>query len=177
MSKVAEILTNNKIPFCLIGGYAVSVWGAVRSTLDIDLLILVDKAQQAALIDLLNQEQYKAALRKADFFDPLGDILNSNIHDIPVQLICSKYQWEEDMINRAVMVRVSDGLEIPVISVEDLIIMKLRGGSIIDLHDVNNIVHIRRAEIDIGYLAKMIEKLNLQKIVPQTALVDLIKAD
>ncbi|MBS4026676.1 MAG: nucleotidyltransferase [Clostridia bacterium] len=175
MTKVAEILSNDNISFCLIGGYAVSIWGAVRSTLDIDLLIMVNKTQQTALINLFNKEQYEVELRKSDIFDPIGDVLNSNILGIPVQLICSRYQWEEDMINRAVAIRISDDLELPVISVEDLIIMKLRGGSIIDFYDVNNLIDIRKSELDIEYLKKMIEKLKLKKTAVKTDLNELLK--
>jgi len=39
LTKIAKELENLKIPYLVTGGIAVAVWGRVRATLDIDIVI------------------------------------------------------------------------------------------------------------------------------------------
>jgi hypothetical protein len=42
LQKLALSLNKNKIPYAITGGYAVAFHGVVRSTIDIDLILLID---------------------------------------------------------------------------------------------------------------------------------------
>ena len=42
--KVAKALNNNKVNYAVVGGYAVALHGAVRGTIDLDLIINLNKS-------------------------------------------------------------------------------------------------------------------------------------
>lgn len=52
---IVNALEKAGIRYALIGGYAVAMHGAVRGTVDIDLVIALDKAQYIALEQAMNQ--------------------------------------------------------------------------------------------------------------------------
>jgi hypothetical protein len=53
LKTVIEALPEPAPPYCLIGALAVSAWGHVRSTRDIDLLVLSDEPARSELVDSL----------------------------------------------------------------------------------------------------------------------------
>jgi hypothetical protein len=52
--KIAKILEDLKIPYAITGGYAVSVWGRPRSTLDIDIIVQLFYPKLNALANALD---------------------------------------------------------------------------------------------------------------------------
>jgi hypothetical protein len=44
LKRIAEVLSKNDIPFAVVGGYAVNLHGFIRSTVDVDILLPLDKA-------------------------------------------------------------------------------------------------------------------------------------
>lgn len=53
--KIAEILEDLDIDYCIAGGFAVSVWGRQRSTLDIDVIIQLKSQSIRPLIKNLRE--------------------------------------------------------------------------------------------------------------------------
>ena len=53
LKTVIEALPEPAPPYCLIGALAVSAWGHVRSTRDIDLLVLSDEPARSELVERL----------------------------------------------------------------------------------------------------------------------------
>lgn len=51
LQTVIEALPEPAPPYCLIGALAVSAWGHVRSTRDIDLLVLSDEPARSELVE------------------------------------------------------------------------------------------------------------------------------
>lgn len=147
--KITDILRRLGIPYCLIGGYAVAVHGVPRFTADVDLLIAPLEGQMAALRELLQEASLPSELNKADLLDPLGDVLTVFL-ETPVQLICAKYKYHFAAIERARPLAYA-GSSLQVVQPEDLIILKLKGGSYKDLWDVENILS-SRDDLDRQYL-------------------------
>ena len=56
LKNICEILSTNEIPYCLVGGLAVSMLAAPRATEDIDLMVLLSDKQKAKIASLLENK-------------------------------------------------------------------------------------------------------------------------
>ncbi len=56
LKNICEILNTNEIPYCLVGGLAVSMLAAPRATEDIDLMVLLNDDQKANIASLLENK-------------------------------------------------------------------------------------------------------------------------
>jgi hypothetical protein len=52
--ELARTLTNNGIPYMIIGGMANAVWGEPRATLDIDVVVWVAEKEIKNVVSLLS---------------------------------------------------------------------------------------------------------------------------
>lgn len=158
--EVSKLLTLAGIPYCLIGGYAVAVHGIPRHTVDIDFLITLPAAETQNLSNLLRIKGYELELSKAELLDPLGDVFFLHT-EVPVQLICAKYQHHFTAINNAVTIDYS-GQKIRVITAEDLIILKIVAGGPRDLWDAENLLAFNQ-DLDVGYLQQTAKELRINR--------------
>jgi hypothetical protein len=123
----------------LIGGLAVAVWGAPRATEDIDLL--ADVIPSPELEAALRTAGFQAEWRRAGPDDPIPLLLRLRGARGPeVDVVCATRGWEREMLARSIRVRVPGGPAIPVVALEDLIVLKLRAGGPGDLADVADLL-------------------------------------
>ena len=138
-----RVLAQHKVDYLLIGGLAVQTHGHVRSTNDADIIPAPERPNLERLAAALRQLQAKPLnpghndsaitadlLSRANFWHfatPNGEI--DVAHEVPGG------GPFEDLMRRALRVRI-DEMEISVVSLDDLIRMKLASGRPIDLADV-----------------------------------------
>ena len=145
LKKVINALNAKRVPYLLIGGYAVALHGAVRGTVDIDIAIgLNEKAYknvEKALMDIglksrlpVNAEEVfhfrenyiqKRNLIAWSFYNP----------DNPLEIV--DVIITEDAKSYKSLTKTIGGLKIKVISLEDLIKLKKKSGRPQDIEDVN----------------------------------------
>ena len=123
----------------LVGGYAVNFHGHHRTTGDMDLWIAVDAS---------NAERVSKALQKFGFspqsvpsraFLEQGKIFRFGIPPVRIELLTQPTGVEfEDCFSRRVMTRL-DGIDVPVISLEDLKLNKKAAGRGKDLLDLESL--------------------------------------
>lgn len=132
LARVAERLSSIVGDRCLlIGGLAVSAWGHVRATEDIDF---VTSLEPGALRDLLSDAQIPTEIRRGDTL--AGDIpwvLHGSVGEVPFQIIppLVPIAWE-----KAVRVTLPSGTDLRIVDLSDLIRLKLRAAGARDLWDV-----------------------------------------
>ncbi|MGH7830399.1 MAG: nucleotidyl transferase AbiEii/AbiGii toxin family protein [Candidatus Binatia bacterium] len=163
--------TSLRIPirFALIGGLAVSAWGVVRATQDIDLLAdsdpspLSNLALRKRLQDFLEQRDCTAEWRVGDPDDPIPLLLRLGVHR-PVALVTdilwAHKKWHREALSRRVTLKISR-LEIFVLHPEDLILMKLEAGGPQDLLDVEALLSNPPPELDLKRLKRRTVQLGL----------------
>lgn len=152
------------IPHALVGGVALPAWGRIRATADVDILISAGRMQDqqhgqgsTLLVETLRSAGF-AHLERADrkkvdscwilhFWYPLREKGIS----VRVDLILGEDAETDEILNRAVLRRV-DGIELPVASCEDLVLLMLAAGRAIDLADAAALLAVNRDEIDWEYL-------------------------
>lgn len=131
--------------YALIGGMAVSAWGVIRATKDVDFLLCLAN-QNSALREfekILKKHKIKFSTHKGAFNDPIGLLLNLQIpiakEKVSIQLIVATKDWEEEFSKATVKVKVG-AINIPVIKAEELIIMKMIAGGPVDIYDVKQLL-------------------------------------
>lgn len=135
LASLVAVFEERGIPYALIGGLAVAVWGAPRATEDIDLL--ADVSPSPELDAALCASRFEPEWRRGAPDDPVPLVLRLRRPAGPeIDVVCTTRSWEREMVGRSVRVRLPDGPAIPVVALEDLIVLKLMAGGPADLVDV-----------------------------------------
>ena len=141
LATLAEALTRAGIPYMVIGGQAVLIYGDPRLTRDIDITlgVSIDQFEQVmAALEGLPLEALAsdpAKLARQTMALPLVHTSTK----IRVDLIFSFSLFERDAIGRAEDKLVGSAL-VKYVAVEDLIVMKLVAGRPRDIEDVKSIL-------------------------------------
>lgn len=154
ISKLGLFLSKNKIPYMIIGGQAVLLYGIPRLTKDIDITLGVSTERIADIARICQSAKLKI-LPEAykDFVDKTFVLpVKSETTGIRVDFIFSFTPYEEQAIKRSKKV-IIDNTSVNFASVEDVIIHKIFAGRPRDIEDAMNII-IKNMEIDIDYIKK-----------------------
>ncbi len=159
-----------ELRFAVIGGLAVSTWGQVRATQDID--VLADSAPSP--VHTFAVRKNLAALWEAQGCvvewhsgladDPIPLLLRLTLpppNAMTVDVLWAWRPWQREAVKRASVVRVARA-SIPVLHPEDLILMKLQAGGPQDLLDVENILAANPPALDRPRLLQMASTLRLK---------------
>jgi hypothetical protein len=147
------------------GGFAVGMWGPPRGTSDIDIVIMINEKERKFMTGFLNEHFNLVQSHEKDMvFDNihvwrhiLGAENKNNI--FPLDMILCNNDYLKKVIERKIEIEYKS-VKIPVIAIEDLIILKYISWRDIDKFDIENIINSGNA-IDWHYLENMIRQLNL----------------
>lgn len=160
LRNIISFLNENKIEYAIIRGLANSFYGNPRTTQDIDILISCANNRQLLLISLL-EKQYKILPK-----NPLEFIHQTRVlpiidrqTDITIDLVFSLIPFEEAFIKGAKKIKIFDFL-IRVITLENLILMKLISDGIKDTDDVEFLIKNCEEKIDYIYLETIVKELS-----------------
>jgi hypothetical protein len=152
LEKLVAALNTSGIPYMVIGGQAVLLYGEPRLTKDIDITLGIDPSQGMRLLDMLGRLDMKVLvddpcdfLRKT-FVLPALDKESG----IRVDFIFSLSEYELAAIDRAPLVQIGES-QIRFVTVEDLIIHKIIAGRQRDLEDVKAVL-IKNPKFDRDYV-------------------------
>lgn len=168
--KIARILDRLKIPYAITGGMAVSVWGRVRTTADVDIIVEFTPKDISALTKELlqfdkdvyiSQEAIAQALKQKgefNFVDP-----NTGLK---ADFWIVKDYFNEEEIKRAVA-KDFYGYKINFVCPEDLILSKLlwyrTTESTRQLEDIESVLSI--SKVDLKYVRDLSAKQGTVEIL------------
>jgi hypothetical protein len=153
------ILKELGIRSAVMGGLAVSAWDHVRATDDVDILIQIAATEIDTLVAAFIDRGYRPKLATPIIeFD--GERVIQFIYPPPgkffefqIDLLLAESEFHRLALDRRKVFRLpDDGTEIPILTVEDVIIFKLRADRIIDRRDVVSLLTEHRPTLDFGYL-------------------------
>jgi predicted nucleotidyltransferase len=137
--EMLQCLLEENVKFLLVGAYAVAVHGYPRATKDIDFFVWATPANASSLMKALLK--FGAPLDKISESDFSSTGVEFQIGNSPrrIDIITSAsgVDFERAYLNRQVVVL--EGLEVPVISLQDLIANKRASGRTQDLADVEKL--------------------------------------
>jgi hypothetical protein len=170
LERAWNILNELKVPAALMGGLALVQWGRLRVTQDVDLLISLDDIRDRAVLARLAAAGYRSKgrtpvvrLEDAEFIQLLYEPPQSFV-DIQIDLLLATSPFHRQALARRVALPVNAlGFEAFVVSCEDLIILKLLAGRILDRVDIADLLRINRASLDFGYVTGWVQHHHLER--------------
>jgi predicted nucleotidyltransferase len=154
IARIAASLKVRKIPYMIIGGQAVLLYGEPRLTRDIDVTIGADVSWLPDLLRSVDDIGLSPLPEDVNSFVSRTMVLPAQHEEtgIRVDFIFAFTPYEIEAIARAHRVTIS-GQEVAFASVEDLIIHKIFAGRPRDLEDVRSVL-LRNPDVDIGHIRK-----------------------
>lgn len=139
LSEVVSVLRAAAIPHAIIGAAAMSAHGVSRATGDVDVLI--------SDLRYLTPEPWAAVagtstvdIRRGDDDDPLAGVVRlSRRGELDVDVVVARRAWQHECLLRATASTVEG---IPIVSLADLILLKLYAGGPQDAWDVRQILDL-----------------------------------
>jgi len=158
LADLAKRLTREGVPYMVIGGMANAVWGSPRSTVDIDITVLLDPPQARAILNTLGAA-YTARTGNPEAFVARTRVLPlRHAGGVQIDLIFALLPFEDEAVRRAISVNVG-GVPVRFCTPEDLVLHKIVSERDRDRKDVEEILRRRRETLDRDYLDPRIHEL------------------
>jgi len=155
-------------PVAVMGGISLAAWNHIRATRHVDLLIAVDRNQIDPILSTLASHGCRA--KKSPPLVAVGDhcfvqLLYTppdEFYDVQLDLMLAESELLQSALARRVR-RDVPGVRIPVdvLHCDDLILLELVAGRIIDRADAAALLRENRDVIDFDYLRMWVARLHL----------------
>lgn len=154
ITRIDASLDRANVPYMIIGGQAVLLYGEPRLTRDIDITLGINIDRLDALLAIVQELSLKALPPDAAAFVRQTMVLPTldTATGIRVDFIFSFTPYESQAIQRANKVRILDRY-VSFAAVEDLIIHKIFAGRPRDIEDVQSVMS-KHPTLDIPYVEK-----------------------
>lgn len=150
--RICNFLNKESVPYAIVGGYAVALHGAIRGTVDLDVIIahtqkdfvaceralrdagLIPRLPVTAVEVFQFRKEYieKRNLIAWSFYNPKNPI---EIFDVIIP---------HDLLSYRVIIKNMNGMPLKVLAIDDLIKIKLQAGRPQDLEDVKSLRSLQR---------------------------------
>ncbi|NLZ05467.1 MAG: nucleotidyl transferase AbiEii/AbiGii toxin family protein [Phycisphaerae bacterium] len=153
IKRIARQLDVGRIPYMIIGGQAVLLYGRPRLTRDIDITLGVDTNQYVRIEQLCRDLNLRPLLEDSRDFTIRTKVLPAEDPEsrIRVDFIFSFTPYETQAMERTNKVFLDDCV-VRFASCEDVIIHKMVAARPIDVEDVRHMIARNKEELDLSYL-------------------------
>lgn len=151
---VVDALASGGVDYAVVGALAASVHGAVRASMDADVVLSVDPREATTLQNLLEVAGLKVELNRGGFDDPIAALLRvSDSYRNRVDLLLGLRGMEPSAFSRVVAVPFQ-GVTLKVVGREDFIAMKAFAGGPVDILDAIRAVDAAGQSLDTNLLRR-----------------------
>ncbi len=151
LERIAQSLKNAGIPYMVIGGQAVLLYGEPRLTKDIDITLGGDLTRLQDVLSAVREMRLTPLVDPAIFTRETMVLPCSDPETgIRVDLIFSFSPYEQLAISRARIVRIGEA-DVCFASLEDLLVHKIVAGRARDLEDAR-IILLKNPKADLAYI-------------------------
>lgn len=159
IKRTAQCLDRQKVPYMIIGGQAVLLYGRPRMTRDIDITLGIDTDRFALIESACKTLNLRILVENAEDFAQDTKVLPAEDPDsrVRVDFIFSFTPYETQAIQNAREVSVAD-YPVRFSSCEDVVIHKMVAGRAIDEEDVKSILTRNKETIDLKYIQKWLSE-------------------
>ena len=160
IKKIAQKLDKDKIPYMVIGGQAVLIYGRPRLTQDIDITLGIDADDFAIVEKMCKKLRLNILPEKPEDFAKQTRVLpaEESKSKIRVDFVFSFSEYERQALERIKLVQI-DNYAVRFASCEDVIIHKIVAGRAIDEEDVKSILIKNKKSVDLKYVRKWLSEL------------------
>lgn len=156
----------------LFGAQAVVAYGRPRLTADVDVTAELDPAAAAELISRLSEAGFTTQVEDpAAFVERTRTLpLSHEATGLPVDLVFAGPGLETEFLSNARLLRIG-GIDVPVISPEDLLVTKILAGRRKDLEDAEGVLRARSEELHLGRTRRLLglieQALDRRDLLPE----------
>ena len=160
LSKIGAILKKHNIPYMIIGGQAVLLYGEPRLTRDIDITLGVNTGYFDELLTVVQELSLKPIPENIKLFVQQTMVLPAleETTGIRVDFIFSFTTYEIEAIKRVRKITIMEQ-EVCFASPEDVIIHKIFAGRPRDIEDVRSII-LKNSDMDIQYIRRWLKEFD-----------------
>ena len=160
LSRLARELKKASIPYMVIGGQAVLLYGEPRLTRDIDVTLGIGVDELARIKRVLPAMRLKVLVKKDQEFVERTMVLPTKDREteIRVDFIFSFSPYERQAIGRARAVKVGR-IQVKFASLEDVVIHKVVSGRPRDLEDIKSIL-VKNRKYDSNYISGWLKEFD-----------------
>jgi hypothetical protein len=150
------------IPHAISGAAAMAAHGYVRATQDLDVLVVTTATRLPEVFALIRDQGFAGEDR--ELLESLRDRFVAELTRGPVrvEVLVPAIPYHRTLTDRAVRIDVG-GRELPFVSIEDLVVLKLLWRRAKDVPDVQALLSLAGASFDTGYA-----RATLGSILPDT---------
>jgi hypothetical protein len=168
LKRVWEALDPFGVPMAIVGGIALAVWQHARFTKDVDILLTAEDEGIEKIVEKLKQEGMRPkrdppllGIGEVDLLQMLYEPPDTFL-DLQIDLLFARTEFHRQALGRRVAARLPRlDTEVFVLACEDIIVMKLLAGRVIDKADASALLRANRQSMDVDHLSAWIGKLNL----------------
>ncbi len=153
------MLESLSIPHMLVGGLAVSLWGEARATLDVDWVIWIEPEDLEQTITALCRRAPASPTRPLEFVRRTRVLPITTVRGVRADIIFAALPWEKQAIISRSHAKLVAGKTVSVVSVEDLILMKIISERQKDIEDARRLLRRYRSSLDRDYLEPLLLEL------------------
>lgn len=154
--KVIAFLEEHQIPYMVIGGLALAIWGEGRATHDADFKVIVetslDEFRKLVLAHFSERTTSIPAHKKSPYVLQVWAAPG-----LATDFLVSIFEYEKEAVRRAVTIDVF-GTSTRICTAEDLIIHKAIADREKDWLDISTILYRQQEKLDVAYIRYWLEQ-------------------
>ena len=160
LAAAAAALEDAGVRWYLFGAQAALLYGAARLTADVDVTVRLEAdIDTAGLVDIFRSYGFEPRFEAAAFIERTRVVpLVHQRTSVPLDIVVAGPGLEDLFLER-VRIHEVEGVQIPVASPEDLVVMKILAGREKDADDVRAILAAQGARLDAGYVRETLTSL------------------
>ncbi|MEM2960927.1 MAG: nucleotidyltransferase, partial [Candidatus Bathyarchaeia archaeon] len=166
LQRLLKLFEDNKIPYMIIGGYALPFYGRIRTTVDVDLAVVLKDKELNKFLNLLRSEDYEPTISSPN--NPLIVVLDlKDKIEVELWLRPDGIVFDNETLRRRRKVKLDKDIWAWIVSPEDFIVNKLarpdRG--VIDEQDVKSVLIRQKNKLDNKYLRRRAKEAGVLEIL------------
>jgi len=155
-------------PMAIMGGVALAAWQHLRATTDVDILVGLDGENANLVLDALRKHdirpdhippprQFGSSRVIQLRYDPPETLLDVQLH-----LLMGNTEFHRQALSRRVPIQLGElDQQVEVLACEDLILLKLLAGRIVDRADAAYLLRFNWPQLDQPYLLQWTRRLEV----------------
>lgn len=158
---IGKVLSQLRLPYCIVGALAVAVWGEPRATRDLDILILLTPENKRKLLLQLTTLGFERD-EEWELHNPMIRKFQTRVMDknkIILDLMEPRDLFQKEVIHNSVEQDIF-GIKFKLPTPENLVLMKLKTGRPRDFEDALSIF-ARQKTLNESYLIKQANQLGI----------------
>lgn len=142
MKELLRLFENHGVQYTLVGGHAVNYYGYVRATQDLDLLVSPSAENAQRIVVALSAFGFARAGIPQDLFEREGGAVHLGVEPNRIDILTSLKGVSNTRIFEGSEVVEIDGIDVNIISLEDLLQVKRCSDRPRDLADADELGRI-----------------------------------